>query len=100
MACQVYQASSNLSTIARSTGVEYALIPFYGIPLIRHYSMKEYLTKLGGSLHKIPPREIYASVFKATLAAAFQEKVTFPPPSLPLWFLIFELGSLDGSSIS
>jgi len=89
LAVAIYLSDKNLSTIAMSTGVEFAVIPFSGIPRIDMPTLEAYCNssaEKSSDAGKEPPQissvrqtEVYAAIFKAVLGVIFSERVCNRP---------------------
>ena len=72
MATQIYAAPKNVAVIARSLGLEYALIPFSGIPSIKMPTINAHLDSIGAT---IKPAQLYCEVMQAIVGLILTQKV-------------------------
>jgi hypothetical protein len=76
LAVKVYTAPSNVAAVARSTGIEYALIEFEGIPNITMPTLQAYVNRFSpDQTINFKPTTVYSGVFAALVGVVFQEKV-------------------------
>lgn len=78
LAVKIYTAKRNLSLIAKSTGIEYAIIKFTGVPNIVMPKFKEYCnSKEGDDQQLAGESKVYSDIFCALLGVLLREKVYF-----------------------
>lgn len=95
LALQVYTTDRNLCAVARSVGIEYAVIDFTGIPRIQMPTLEAHCNRRGRNRGSKPEREIereeeetsvgvihpaviYAEIFRALVGVSFTERVRTP----------------------
>lgn len=95
LAVKVYTTPSNVAAMARSTGIEYALIEFEGIPNITMPTLQEHVNKFSpDQTINFKPTAVYSDIFMALLGVVFKEKVHFND----WWFDV--LGGFGGEKVS
>lgn len=85
LAIKVYLSPKNISIVAKSVGIEFALIDFTGVPNITmpnlHLHAKKFTSNENSPTNIINPTQVYAEIFQALVGLIFSKKVTPPPPS-------------------
>ncbi|PJF16452.1 Ribonuclease III [Paramicrosporidium saccamoebae] len=104
LAVQVYTTPSNVSAIARSTGIEYALIEFEGIPNISMPTLQAYVNKSSPDRAvNFKPTSVYSDIFMALLGVVFKEKLAHAMQHFhrtePDYRLLHETGRQSSTSI-
>lgn len=82
LALQVYTTDRNLCAVARSMGIEYAVIDFTGIPRTQLPALEAHCNRRGreadggeSPVKAIHPTVIYAEIFRALVGVLFVERV-------------------------
>lgn len=78
LAVKVYTTNKNLAAVAKSVGIEYAIIEFTGIPCKMMSSLEEYLNKMrderDSKVADIRPTAIYSEIFQSLIGICFTQK--------------------------